>query len=246
MKIHINTRKKGGFTLIELIVVIAILGVLATYGYGPIMAHLQDGDRQLANSNLGQLQKILVGFRNDHGDFPCDRTADELAENTDYDFGELKGDHSNAYFRQLFYKHTNTEKTFYGKIQGAKEPDDKIANGQALTKQENVMSYAMLKPKAGEEDLGRRGVTDSKAPLAFCCVAKSRTPWDGTNLQFDMNAFRGGHAFMVGVDGAVKPLVDQLEEDDSGDLGKPKNTLFPETKKGRDTTGDYIVLTPDL
>jgi len=245
MKIHINTRKKGGFTLIELMVVIAILASLAAVGYGPIMDHMQDGDRQQVRDNLGQIQKLLMAFKGDHGDYPCDRTAEELAENTDYDFGELKGDHSNAYFRQLFYKHTNTEKTFYGKLQGAKEGDEKVANGQALTKKENVVSYAMLKPKAGEEDLGRRGVTAGNAPLAFSCVATSRTPWDGSNLQFDMNAFRG-HAFVARADGSVKDLEKQLKEDESGDFGKTENPVFPETKKGRDTSGDYIVLTPDL
>lgn len=247
MKIQINKHKKGGFTLIELMVVIAILASLAAIGYGPIMDHMGDGDRQQASSNLGQVQKLLMAFKGDYSSYPCDSTADSLQEdNAEINFGDLKGDHSNAYFRQLFYKHINSEGNFYAKIQGVKEADNRIANGAALERGENGMAYIMLKPKAGEEDVGKRGVSASNAPLALCCVARSSTPMDGTNVQFDMESFRG-HAFVVNVDGSVKDLMDKIEEDDNdSSIGKLKTTIFPETRKGRDTSGDYVVLTPEL
>jgi len=244
MKLHLSTRKKGGFTLVELMVSNAILAAVAAICSAPLMNHMQDGDRQQAIASLGHVQKLLWAFKGDHGDYPCDRTAEELAENDTYDFGELKGDHSNAYFRQLFYKHTETERVFYGALQGVREGDGHIANGQALERGENAIAYVMLKPRAGEADVGRRGVTSSNAPLAFCGVAASDTPWDGANVRFDMASFLG-HAYVAKVDGSIKDLSNELTETPDG-TGKPVRPLFPETRRGRDTSGDYIVLTPDL
>lgn len=250
MKIQLKKAKKG-FTLIELMVVIAILASLAAVGYGPIMDHLQDGDRQQASQNLGQVQKMLLAFSQDNGSYPCDATADALLEdenNQEYNFGELKGDKANDYFRQLFYKGNAQEKTFYAKHAGTKEGDNKIANGQCLTKGENAFAYVLRKESDNPEEAnGRRPVTSNSAPIAFTCVANTRTPYTGDKIGFS-NVFRG-HAFMARVDGSVTDLKDNLAEDDADDnkLTYGKNfTPFPETKKGRDTSPDYIVVPADL
>ena len=109
---------KGGFTLIELMVVIAILATLASIGYGPILDHMNDGDRQKANTNLKSVFTLLQQFKMDNGTYPCDATGETLQEsNADRDFGDLKGDHSNAYFRQLFFKSgVESEKPFFAKL----------------------------------------------------------------------------------------------------------------------------------
>lgn len=251
MKIQLNRQKKG-FTLIELMVVIAILASLAAVGYGPIMEHMNDGDRQQASSNLGQVQKLLLAFSQENGSYPCDATADALLEderNAEYNFGELKGDRANAYFRQLFYKGNPTESTFYAKHDGTKEPDGKFANGQALTKGENAFAYVLRKESTNPDDApGKRSVTGTSTPLAFSCVPSARAPYTGDKLKFNRELFFA-HAFMVKTDGSVTDLKDKLQEDGEDDTKSvyvKDYTPFPETKKGRDTSPDYIIVTPEL
>ena len=251
MKIQLNKQKKG-FTLIELMVVIAILASLAAVGYGPIMEHMNDGDRQQASQNLGQIQKMLLSFNQENGSYPCDSTADALLEderNAEYNFGELKGDKSNCYFRQLFYKGNPSETTFFAKHTGTKEPDGKFANGAALTKGENAYAYVLRKESSNPEDApGRRSVTGTSTPLAFSCVPSTRTPYTGDKLQFNREIFYA-HAFMVKTDGSVVDLKDKLAEsteDDTKSVYAEGFNPFPETKKGRDTSPDYLIVTPDL
>lgn len=246
-------KKKKGFTLIELMVVIAILASLAAIGYGPIIDHMNDGDRQMASSNLKSMHTILQGFKTDNGSFPCDTTAERLQEEKpDLNFGTLTGDTSNAYFRQLFYsKSMSSEKPFFAKLNCAgkaiaAEGDDKLANGAALSRGENAMGYIMKKD-ATEPNI-KVGVNKSNAPLAICGVYPSATPYDGTSVAYDMSSFRG-HVFLLNCDGSVKDLEKDLEEDDADDekgtLPEDKS-IFPETKKGRSTAGDYVVLSPEL
>lgn len=245
--------RKGGFTLIELMVVIAILAALAAIGYGPIIDHMNDGDRQMASSNLKSVYTILQQFKTDHGSYPCDNTADRLMEDKpDFNFGELKGNTSNAYYRQVFYTTANsTEKPFFAKINCNgkminKEGDDKLANGAALQRGENAMAYVMRK---SEEDPNIKvAVTRTNAPLAICGVYPSATPYPGTAVAYDMSSFRG-HAFLLSCDGSIKDMDGELTEDENneekGAMPADKD-IFPETKRGRSTAEGYMVLSPDL
>lgn len=254
MKTTFKSRKrKGGFTLIELMVVIAILASLAAVGYGPIIDHMNDGDRQQANSNLKSVFTLLQQFKTDNGQFPCDATADRLQEeNSAANYGDLKGNFSNAYFRQLFYKNgVESEKPFYAKLSApglaiAKEGDDRIANGQALRPGENAMSYVL---KKGEDQ--KLSVSKTNVPLAICSVFPSKTPWAGDKVVFDMVSFRG-HVFILSADGSVVDRhgdIEEMEEEEKGQLSKdPKvKPLFPERKStGKSTAQDYLVLTPEI
>lgn len=252
MKTTIHTKnRKGGFTLIELMVVIAILASLAAIGYGPIVDHMNDGDRQQANSNLKSLFTMLQEFKTDNGQFPCDATADRLQEdNADRDFGELKGNYSNAYFRQLFYKNSVTsEKPFFAKLSApglsiSREGDDRIANGQALRPRENAMSYVLKKDPNGENE--KVSVTKTNVPLAMCSVYPNKTPWSGDKVVFDMVSFRG-HAFILSADGSVVDRHDDMEEMDADEMGQitKGKPLFPENKRGKATAQDYLILTPE-
>ncbi len=245
-------KKKKGFTLIELMVVIAILAALASIGYGPILDHLNDGDRQKANSNLKSLHTVLQGFKTDNGSYPCDNTAERLQEEKpDLNFGTLTGDDSNSYFRQIYYTPSNvSEKPFFAKVtcnglNVVQEGDEKLANGAALSRNENAMAYVMR--KNNEDPNMKDGVTKSNAPLAICGIYPSVTPYSGDTVAFDGESFRG-HAFLLTCDGAVKDLERDLTEDETSDGGKyilaSGKSIFPETKKGRSTADGYVVLSP--
>ncbi len=242
--------RKGGFTLIELMVVIAILAALGAMSYGPIMDRMNDGDRQVASNNLKQIHTMLQQFQIDRSTYPCDSTAEELTESKpDINFGELTGDSSNAYFRQLLMVEANpSEKVFFAKINCsgknmAKEGDGKVANGKALERNENAMAYVVRK---GQEDGTKVGVNKTTAPLAICGVYPSRTPYSGDSVVYDNSSFRG-HAFVLTCDGAVKDMDDNMEEDENDDQkATMKEDIFPETKRGRATAPDYLVLTPEL
>ncbi len=252
--------RKGGFTLIELMVVIAILAALGAMSYGPIMDRMNDGDRQVASNNLKQIHTMLQQFQIDRSTYPCDSTAEELsakAANDGINFGELSGDTANPYFRQLLIVEKDpSEKVFYAKLncagkQMAKEGDGTVANGEALRSKENAMAYVMRK---GQEEGVKQGVNKSTAPLVICGIYPSRTPYSGDSLVFDNSSFRG-HVFVLSGDGSVKDHDDNLIEDENDDEkatfaeedsdGK-KISLFPQTKRGRDTASDYIILAPEL
>lgn len=252
MKTQITKKnRKSGFTLIELMVVIAILAALASIGYGPILDHMNDGERQKANSNLKSVFTLLQQFKMDNGNFPCDNTADLLQEqNPDRDFGELKGNHSNAYFRQLFFKNgVDSEKPFFAKVSVStlsvqKEGDDRIANGQALRANENAMSYVMRRDPV--DPAVKAPVSKSNAPLAMCSVYPSNTPYTGDKLNIDMTSFNG-HFFVLSCDGSVNDREKDIVETDVDDVGtfQKDRTIFPENKRGRSTAQDYLVLTPE-
>lgn len=243
---------KSGFTLIELMVVIAILATLASIGYGPILDHMNDGDRQKANTNLKSVFTLLQQFRMDNGSFPCDDTGERLQEeNSDRDFGDLKGDHSNAYFRQLFFKSgVESEKPFFAKLAAPglniqKEGDEKLAGGKALAPGENAMSYVMRRDP--QDDTVKMAVDKSNTPLSMCSVYPSATPYAGDKLQIDMTSFRG-HFFVLFCDGSVSDQESNIEEtEDNETIGvlKEGKDIFPETKRGRQTAPNHLVLTPE-
>ena len=246
-------KKKKGFTLIELMVVIAILAALASIGYGPILDHLNDGDRQKAISNVKSLHTMLQGFKTDNGSYPCDSTAERLQEEKpDLNFGTLTGDTSNAYLRQVYYSSENvSEKPFFAKVNCnglnvQQEGDEKLANGAALSRNENAMGYVMR--KNNDDPAVKDGVTKSNAPLIICGVYPSATPYTGDSVVFDGTSFRG-HAFVLSCDGSVKDTKDLgMTEDDNDDtkfILPAGKSLFPETKKGRSTADDYVVLSPE-
>ncbi len=244
-------RRKGGFTLIELMVVIAILAALGSMSYGPIMDRLNDGDRQVASNNLKQIHTMMQQFFSDRNVFPCDKTAEELQEaQPDINFGELSGSNSNAYFRQLLMVEKNpSEKVFFAKVSCAgkvmaKEGDGKVANGRALERGENGMAYVLQKSR--EDEGVKISVKDSRAPLAICGVYPSRTPYSGDSVVYDNSSFRG-HVFVLSVDGSVKDQNDNMVEDEMDDeKGTLKEDIFPETKRGRATAPDYVILAPEL
>ncbi|MGN0821071.1 MAG: type II secretion system protein [Akkermansia sp.] len=244
-------RKKGGFTLIELIVVIAILGTLAAVGYGPIMDHLNDGDRQIASSNLGNISTALIDFNTEMTAYPSDQTAESMQERMEEagkDFGALQGDTSNCYFRQLMVRDNSlAEKIFFAKVAGViAEGDNKKANGKALQAGENAFSYVMMQSTEGD---GYRGVTGrGTCPIVMTPTAEPGKPVSGSDVKFDLTPFRG-HVFVLFTDKSVKDLHGDkaIKENEDGDLGTLVTDIFPENvKTGESRAGRYSIFGPAL
>lgn len=251
MKLRLNNNNgKLGFTLIELMVVIAILASVAAIGYPAYMKHMRDGELQKAQENLKSVHLMLTEFKQDHNTFPCDRSAEDLTEaDPDINFGVLTGDYSNCYFRQLLYSKGAVEKNFYASIspggRATKEPDDKKAGGKALARGENAFAYVMRKSSDNPEV--KEPVNGANVPLAMCGIYPSDTPYSGDQMVFDNTSF-GGKALVLRTDGSVTDLEKDLEEsdDDSKATLKKSVDIFPEKRDGSSTAPNYYVLSPEL
>jgi prepilin-type N-terminal cleavage/methylation domain-containing protein len=69
---------KRGFTLLELIVVIIILGILATLGFTQYARVIEKGRLGEALNNLGMLRKMSLVYYQEHGTYEAYTGADEF------------------------------------------------------------------------------------------------------------------------------------------------------------------------
>lgn len=71
--------KNRGFTFIELLVVVAILGVLSALSVGNYTTSLRKSRDAKRKANLGEIKTALVMYRNDFEGFPATGTDDKIA-----------------------------------------------------------------------------------------------------------------------------------------------------------------------
>ncbi len=70
------SNKEKGFTLMELLIVIAIMGILAAVGLGNFTYSLKKGRDAQRKSDLGQIARALEAYANDNkGAYPADDTV---------------------------------------------------------------------------------------------------------------------------------------------------------------------------
>ena len=65
-----SVRKPGGFTLIELMIVVVILGLLATIIMPKILDRPEQARRVKAKADIRSIQSMLALFKTDTGRFP--------------------------------------------------------------------------------------------------------------------------------------------------------------------------------
>lgn len=63
---------KRGFTLVELLVVVAILGVLATIAIQNINEHLDNANKTAAKSSVDSIDGAVLSYKIKHGKLPGD------------------------------------------------------------------------------------------------------------------------------------------------------------------------------
>lgn len=99
------THKKQGFTLIEILVVMAIIGILATVGGSSFLVSRLRGRDVERKSSLGQVQRALEMYYNDYSRYP-DSAAGRIsgcgpAGDAACDWGETFENDSTVYMAQL-------------------------------------------------------------------------------------------------------------------------------------------------
>ena len=73
---QLHTRKvRGGFTLIELAVIIVVVGILAGVGTVSYSAYMKRADEKAAEADLRQAAAQLEKYKADHGDYPLAHTG---------------------------------------------------------------------------------------------------------------------------------------------------------------------------
>ncbi|MCE2961178.1 MAG: type II secretion system protein [Akkermansiaceae bacterium] len=143
----INTNRKRGFTLVELLVVIVIIATLGAIATPVILRAKKQGNKAEAISNAKQIGLALFEFDSDYGSYPDGDTATEVEDA--FPDAEIKApssaSDSNSYFLQLFQAGiVSDESIFKVKAEGIKTPDGDISSAsEALASGENGFGYIM-------------------------------------------------------------------------------------------------------
>ena len=178
---NMHKKLKGGFTLVELLVVIVIIAALAGLAAPMVMRQRKKADQTQALSNARQVGMALLDFDSEYGRFPDSSTSASVATNTGTS-EVTPGSDSNSYFRQLFSAGiTNSEEIFYAKTQYTQRPDN-VYNQEdptdALAAGECGFGYILRNATSAQSASGNPGRPVLCTPLA-----------EGSTTDFDPDPF---------------------------------------------------------
>lgn len=75
---NLMPKKSGGFTLMELLIVVAIMLILATVGFSNFIFSLKKSHDAKRKADLSTIARGLESFANDWGDYPGDDGAGKM------------------------------------------------------------------------------------------------------------------------------------------------------------------------
>ena len=187
-------RQHGGFTLVELLVVIVIIAALAGLSAPVILKQRKAADRTEALNNVRQIGLALFEFDSEYGTFPDNNTAEDVKEATGTELS-FNGNFSNDYFRQLIATGLKSEKPFWCKTSfSPKKPDDVFnIQAKALEAGEVGFSYIMVSLTDGQSSSG-----EPNRPVVVAPSFKAQTDWT-----FDPEPY-GEKAIILRLDNSAK------------------------------------------
>ena len=97
----IQRRRQAGFTLLEIMVVIVILGVLASMVAPNVLGNKEKADRQKAISDIVALENALDMYRLDNNHYPTTQQGLEALVSKPNGSPEPRGYRGNGYIRRL-------------------------------------------------------------------------------------------------------------------------------------------------
>lgn len=151
-----NTKLRGGFTLVELLVVIVIIAALAGLASPAILRSRKKADQTEAVSNARQIGISLMDFDNEYGSFPDAETA--IAVQTATETELVAGLTANDRFRQLIRAGiVESEAIFYCKTSFTRKPDGNFEGQEALGPGEVGFSFFTKADGEGLSSAGNSG-----------------------------------------------------------------------------------------
>lgn len=221
---------RGGFTLVELLVVIVIIAALAGLAAPQIIKHRKKADQTEAVSNARQIGMALFEFETAYGSFPDTSTGEQVTENTQTQLS-LAGNTANDFFRQLLATEiASSEEIFYAKSAYSKKPDNVFnSSAKALEAGEVGFGYIMN---------GDRALSSAGNPARPVAAAPLKFPF--ASGQFDSDYY-DARAVVLRIDNSVQSLQ-VVKSTGIAMIGGGKNLLQSgeETIWGSDVTPTMV------
>jgi len=220
-----NTKQQhGGFTLVELLVVIVIIVTLAGVAYPKLISMVKKGDQIAAVRNGQSMILVLNEFANDYGSYPDKDTAKDVTTKTGSPLN-LIGDTANDYFRQVIAAGIlKSEDPFFAKSSvSTKKPDNVMTGSECLKGGEVGFGYIMNGMSAIAND-------DPNRIIAVTPLLNGSAKGEFDSGPLDQKAV------FVGVDSSVKALV--IRQDNKKVVVNGSKTLLE--------SGDSTIWGPEI